>query len=237
MGRRAVETVLALVRGEPVPPVVTVPTELVVRRSCGCRPAASPYLAGGAEADGNAVVALRRALRLRPDRLPPDWPRRLAALFDGAVRGDPPGEFLHRLEDLAQASLSGGESVESWWRVLYALRQLATRVTTDAAETARIGTPWPRRHAGADGPARWSVHCGQFAQRYDGPARPAGHPAARGVADRSYRRSTGSGRSPPLPLPLVARRGQVGAGGLAMRSQTSMPPAPSYPMVPAMRRR
>ena len=142
MGRRAVETVLALVRGEPVPPVVTVPTELVVRRSCGCRPAASPYLPGGAEADGNAVVALRRALRPRPARLPPDWPHMLAALFDGAVRGDPPGEFLHRLEDLAQASLSGGESVENWWRVLYALRQLATRVTTDAAETARVEDLW-----------------------------------------------------------------------------------------------
>ena len=66
----------------------------------------------------------------------------LAALFDGAVRGDPPGEFLHRLEDLAQASLSGGESVENWWRVLYALRQLATRVTTDAAEIARVEDLW-----------------------------------------------------------------------------------------------
>ena len=36
MGRRALEIALALARGEPAPAVQTVPTELVVRRSCGC---------------------------------------------------------------------------------------------------------------------------------------------------------------------------------------------------------
>src|SRR5436305_5592777 len=36
MGRRAVEIALALARDEPAPTVETVPTELVVRRSCGC---------------------------------------------------------------------------------------------------------------------------------------------------------------------------------------------------------
>src|SRR5262249_11195217 len=36
MGRRALEIALALARDEPAPTVETVPTELVVRRSCGC---------------------------------------------------------------------------------------------------------------------------------------------------------------------------------------------------------
>ena len=41
MGRYAVQTLLALLHGEPVPPTVMVPTELIVRHSCGCRPTAS----------------------------------------------------------------------------------------------------------------------------------------------------------------------------------------------------
>src|SRR5206468_1746580 len=36
LGWRAVELLLQRLGGQPVPDVVTIPTELVVRRSCGC---------------------------------------------------------------------------------------------------------------------------------------------------------------------------------------------------------
>jgi signal transduction histidine kinase/DNA-binding LacI/PurR family transcriptional regulator len=141
LGRRAVDTVLALVHGEAVPPVVTVPTELVVRRSCGCRPA-SAHLPESAEAGERTAAALLHALRPRSDRLPAGWSQTLATLVDGAVRGDPPGEFLRRLEDLVEVSLGGGESIASWWQVLYALRQLAAQSTDETAQTAATEDLW-----------------------------------------------------------------------------------------------
>lgn len=51
LGHRAVEVVARLLNGEPVDPVVTVPTELVVRRSCGCEPAEAPELSAPEERD------------------------------------------------------------------------------------------------------------------------------------------------------------------------------------------
>jgi ABC-type sugar transport system substrate-binding protein len=47
LGFRAVELLLAQIRGEPAPEVVTLPTELVVRRSCGCFSEAMRQLAPG----------------------------------------------------------------------------------------------------------------------------------------------------------------------------------------------
>ena len=35
-GQQAVEMLLALIEGQPVPEQVAIPTELVVRQSCGC---------------------------------------------------------------------------------------------------------------------------------------------------------------------------------------------------------
>jgi signal transduction histidine kinase/DNA-binding LacI/PurR family transcriptional regulator len=133
MGRCAVETLLALLRGEEVPPTVTVPTELVVRRSCGCRPTAA-HTAPADPAAGGRYEPLRQALTQRSAALPADWPDRLSAAFVGAARGDSPEPFLRLLEDLVQASLRGGESIENWCRVLYALRELVADASARAEE-------------------------------------------------------------------------------------------------------
>src|SRR6266545_4308330 len=77
LGRRAVETALALVRGETVPSVVSVPTELVVRRSCGCLPSATSYGSATSMQQEDLATQLRRALVYRPAELPPDWPEQL----------------------------------------------------------------------------------------------------------------------------------------------------------------
>jgi signal transduction histidine kinase/DNA-binding LacI/PurR family transcriptional regulator len=142
MGRRAVETVLAMLRGERVPAVVTVATELVVRRSCGCRPTASPHTPVGMTADGHPTAALRSALTQRSGRLSPDWPDTLAAAFGGAVSGGSAEEFLGRLEELVQVSLNSGESIENWWRALYALRQLVAPPAAGPTAIARAEELW-----------------------------------------------------------------------------------------------
>jgi signal transduction histidine kinase/DNA-binding LacI/PurR family transcriptional regulator len=115
MGQRAVESVLALVRGEPVPDVVSVPTELVIRRSCGCRPA--PIDVGGSD--------LRLMLGPRSASLPADWPARLLTAFADEVSGEVAGEFPRLFDELARESMRAGEELESWWRVLSALHHQA----------------------------------------------------------------------------------------------------------------
>jgi signal transduction histidine kinase/DNA-binding LacI/PurR family transcriptional regulator len=121
LGRRAVELVLALIRGEKVPPVVSVPTQLVVRRSCGCRPVAShPAVAG----PGPSAGQLARTLSARSAELPGDWARRLGDAFTAAMRGASADDFLSLLDRLFQVSLRAGEPVENWWRVLSELRRL-----------------------------------------------------------------------------------------------------------------
>ena len=135
MGRYAVQTLLALLHGEPVPPTVMVPTELIVRHSCGCRPTAS--LSGPAGTAGAGPHDhLRQALMQRSTGLPADWPDMLATLFVGAVDGQSPEAFLRRLEELVQLSLTDGESVDNWWRVLFGLRELV------ADDTGRAEQLW-----------------------------------------------------------------------------------------------
>src|SRR5579871_5891147 len=60
MGRRSVEVLLAMLRGETVPDVVTVPTELVVRRSCGCLPTASAHVSAASPGREHPTAKLRR---------------------------------------------------------------------------------------------------------------------------------------------------------------------------------
>jgi signal transduction histidine kinase len=146
MGRRAVELLLALLRGEAVPDIVTVPTELVVRRSCGCLPTDS-HPAPATEPVADPVTAghaaqLGPALTRRPAGLPVDWPQLLSSAFAGELRGESPGMFPRQLDQLVQVSLRSGESVENWWRVLFLLRQLIDLPTADGAQLRRAEDIW-----------------------------------------------------------------------------------------------
>ena len=76
LGRRAVELLLAQLRGEAVPEVVTMPTELIVRRSCGCF--------------SEAV----RPQSARADRDPSAQERPVAELFTAAIAAQ--REHTHR---------------------------------------------------------------------------------------------------------------------------------------------
>ena len=117
LGRRSVDVALDLIRGVDVPAVTTVLTQLVVRRSCGCRPTGSRYT--------GTAVGLRQALASRSADLPPDWPDRLSAAFARETGGGPPGMFQSLLDGYLQTSLRAGDSVGNWWRVLLLLRRLS----------------------------------------------------------------------------------------------------------------
>src|SRR5947207_1484289 len=146
MGRRALEIALALVRGEPVPAVETIPTELVVRRSCGC------FLAAHADAApaGPERIVLRtlspRELADRPDAvaaeiravlgtgaasLPEHWATRLVATFLDAAAGGTDAGFLPLLDEYVRGSARIGCEPTRWWRALVRLRPLADACLTD----------------------------------------------------------------------------------------------------------
>ena len=128
LGRRAVQTVAAMVRGDRVPDVVIVPTEVVVRRSCGCRP--SPDESSGFD---QAAKDLRPLLRGRSPALPEDWPERLTSALTAELLGTGNGVFPRLLDGLVRESMRAGEDIESWWRVLYALRHQVSGGAVDRA--------------------------------------------------------------------------------------------------------
>ncbi len=140
MGRRSVEAVLDLIHGETVPPLVKVPTALVVRRSCGCSPHAAPT---DALAQERPTIRLRRAARHQATELPKDWPERLTTEFESATRGES-NAFLGLLDQLVQSNLRSGEKAVNWPRALTALRQLVERPTSTAAEAVRAEDLWLR---------------------------------------------------------------------------------------------
>jgi signal transduction histidine kinase/DNA-binding LacI/PurR family transcriptional regulator len=146
LGRRALDVVLGLIRGETVPRVVNVPTELVVRRSCGCLPVpkepAVPVAA--TRAGDRSSTHIRRALMHRSAQLPDDWPEQLSAAFVREMHGESDGAFLRLLDQFVQSSLRSGERVENWWSVLFELRRLIGRPTASAAEITQAEDLWLR---------------------------------------------------------------------------------------------
>ena len=112
LGARAVDLVLAQLRGEDVPPVVTLPVDLVRRRSCGCLPRPESLAT-----DSGIEAALRSTVVHAAPVLDSDWPERLLAAFGAGA-----DTFLGALSGLARASLRAGEPLESWLRALALLR-------------------------------------------------------------------------------------------------------------------
>jgi signal transduction histidine kinase/DNA-binding LacI/PurR family transcriptional regulator len=134
LGWQAVELLLAQLRGNPVPDVVTIPTELVIRRSCGCfsssvREAALDRGGGRShETSEDVATELERTLARSHTALPPHWQERLEAAFAKDVEGESEDAFLDVLDELARTSIRAGDTVGSWWRALSVLRRhTATR--------------------------------------------------------------------------------------------------------------
>ncbi len=136
MGRRAAEIAHALLRGEPAPALEVVPSELVVRRSCGCIPSgdgvAAPthgQLSVPVHDTAEAVAAnLRQGLGPKSAVLPAGWAERLTALFLDAAR---PEGFLAVFAEHLRDSARAGCSAQSWWAPLFYLRRFALARGTD----------------------------------------------------------------------------------------------------------
>ncbi|WP_434442148.1 substrate-binding domain-containing protein [Lentzea sp. E54] len=141
MGFRAAELAVALVRGEPTRQRQMMPTELVVRGSCGCLPSG---LGDHAPAHGRltinesataATVAdhLRDSLGPPSATLPDGWAEQLVVELMAAGRGEVEGaEFLELLAEYLRSSARAGVEPARWWPPLFDLHRFVTARISDA---------------------------------------------------------------------------------------------------------
>jgi DNA-binding LacI/PurR family transcriptional regulator/GAF domain-containing protein len=141
VGRQAVESVLAMVQGEQVPEQVTVPLQLMVRRSCGCQSPAVAEAAAGLKRRSasskswvTALTAERasvlsdmvQAAGMHPGGVvPTDEVERILDSFNAEMKGQSPGAFIAEWEDVLRRVAMAGGNVSVWEGVLSALRRRA----------------------------------------------------------------------------------------------------------------
>jgi DNA-binding LacI/PurR family transcriptional regulator/signal transduction histidine kinase len=165
-GRLSVEVLLRRLRGEPVEDVVVLPTELVVRRSCGCSadarrvsmasslpPSASTSTSTTATpSDLEIGLTVENALRLHRSRIleamreplggllhgiPDGWEESLLDGFIAELRGSP-GGFAQRLNPLLEGAMHSGAPGDVWGPVLSALRrELMPHIAADPIMRSR----------------------------------------------------------------------------------------------------
>jgi signal transduction histidine kinase/CheY-like chemotaxis protein len=137
LGWRSVELAASLARGEPTPDLLTVPTSLVVHRSCGCFPIGDPVprrrtvtrtsarrLGRDAEPGLSARLSdsLRSELQVLTPALPTRWSERLAETAVDDVHphreGVTASTFLGVLDEFLRASAGGERGLQRWARAL-----------------------------------------------------------------------------------------------------------------------
>ena len=166
-GKRAVEMLLALMAGEEVPDQVTLPTQLVVRQSCGCYSqtvlqAAVGLDAGpekpeqrfGAETFEASLVAQRQeivseiahAVAGRFGRADPEtasvWAEQLLDGFVGGMEGGSSIEFLSALDEVLRQTAEAGDNVAAWQGVLSVLHHRLLSTIDDDAVLLRVEGLW-----------------------------------------------------------------------------------------------
>jgi sigma-B regulation protein RsbU (phosphoserine phosphatase) len=135
LGKQAVDMLLALLAGEDVPEQVTLPTEMVVRRSCGCysrrvlQAAAETGVGAEAHVGHLADETFEEALITRREEIvtamvqavvsysakaasvtTPEWAEQLLDSFAAEMENKSPGAFLSTLDQvLRQAAAERGD--------------------------------------------------------------------------------------------------------------------------------
>jgi DNA-binding LacI/PurR family transcriptional regulator/signal transduction histidine kinase/ActR/RegA family two-component response regulator len=166
LGWRAVEMLLAQLRGESVPEEVLLPTRLVVRRSCGCfsqivvqatagpKPSAQSAAQPTREA-ANITLADYRELIVREIvqavhaptsgqkmAMASTWAERLLDTFAAEINGEAPGHFLLALDDvLSQVTAANGD-LTLWQGALSILRRHVLACLVDNETQAQAENLW-----------------------------------------------------------------------------------------------
>ncbi len=146
MGRQAVEMLLALIDGHPLPSRTLIPAPLIVRESCGCTP--HPLQVIGGESltlspphpptpdlsDEQLAARLRSLPQIA--RLPVDQIAALERHFEGEISPTTPQGFLNDLRRLLIAGITPHFDGTAWQAAISALR--ASVLSRFDGEDARL---------------------------------------------------------------------------------------------------
>jgi sigma-B regulation protein RsbU (phosphoserine phosphatase) len=136
LGRKAVEMALALLAGEKVPERVSLPTEVVVRQSCGCsdlevtQAAAGPvtgisetFEAIPAGQRDDILAEVKQVVKASAESLDSDQVGQLLDAFAAEIRDGSSGTFLSAFDAALRQAVAAGDDVAAWQGVLSTLRR------------------------------------------------------------------------------------------------------------------
>ena len=152
VGWQAVEMVLAMLAGQPVPERVIVPTELIVRQSCGCQ---SPEVVRAAtQLTGKTAEGFEAAFGARREQILSEVAQtnrggverekamQLLDVLAAEVSGRSPGAFLPALDKILQQMVTRDGDVMEWQGALSALRRHALPCLADGQASSRAEDLW-----------------------------------------------------------------------------------------------
>ena len=126
MAQAAVSTLMALLSAQPAAELVTLPLELVVRRSCGClSPGVLQAAVRASETPSQPVITSHAALVtqiVRATGASEIAIARLLADFQADLEANPKGAFLGTLNDLLQRDALADRDVSVWHAGLSVMR-------------------------------------------------------------------------------------------------------------------
>jgi len=134
LGKRALQALLAAINGDTLPPQIVLPTELLIRQSCGCQdppvartmacasvPIVSPQADGDVNAHREPIIA-ELAQIIGPTA---ETQSQATQLFDAAMadlQAQPAGTFLPTLDKILRRSVERGDDITRWQDVISRLR-------------------------------------------------------------------------------------------------------------------
>ena len=150
-GRRATEMLLALMAGEDVPNYISLPTELVIRQSCGCQPleearTIDPSIKQTGETIEAVIAAQRQHILSDMTKtagvlagcLEPGWAERLLEAFSISLNDPSHKDFVHIWDQTLRQVGANNGSVTDWRRVLLTLQSNVSIALANEADRARV---------------------------------------------------------------------------------------------------
>ena len=154
-GRIATETLLDLLQGKQVPMELSLPTELVIRQSCGCfRHTTHLFLEeqqerepGRLKADSiswkeQVILKMEFAAGGAAANLSSGWAERLLQAFSASLETHSTDPFLTDLDSTLRRVEAGNDDLLQWQRVLDVLRHRALPALSAAKDNNIIDSLW-----------------------------------------------------------------------------------------------
>jgi signal transduction histidine kinase/DNA-binding LacI/PurR family transcriptional regulator/AraC-like DNA-binding protein/response regulator of citrate/malate metabolism len=145
-GRQALRMLVQKINGEAVPDCTTLPTEIKVRQSCGCR---DPYIVQAGKApmlhtskapgELRAETLARLQLTVPSEVNVPGWPEQLLASFESSLADQSDVRFISTLQELLQPYVNIGLEAREWQAALSELRHWHILQNPGQPERAEFG--------------------------------------------------------------------------------------------------